>query len=527
MAITIRLCLALLVQLLALQCSAITLDYENTIDTDLLVWSSGLDQPIWADKSAKQGGHLHLTTPSPVNHWRRFGPETPTVISETLSKLQIPLLARHPNTDALIPMLISEWAIDEAEQKITLRIDPSSRWSDGIPVTTSDVIYTLLFLTSGGHDTEYQRNYINQILKSITVHNPSEFTLHFYQWNNSVFDFLCDFRPLASHFYQSSDAWPYDFDWMIEPVTGPYEINSDPSPDEISFYRTPNWWGDKQKFLAYRFNPKQVTLTVQSAKTPAKFSIGSVDVINTTSDANWKSEWLRKLTLTKHINRLQFAHQGERPFAALVFNSSKYSTEQQSQIIARLPIAEALTFTSEMHALSNNLIAQEPAEPVDIDVLYTDPTDGSWLAELVLKSIKYNVRLHPIWVNQRELKFRLKTNDFDIALLKTSAKDDASTRFQSLLDLYQQPGPSWLIYDIPIKRYAYWQWLKLPATIGTRISSDIFDPFDPVTGGLFWIDRKLRADTLSQSDNEKIEERPPVIHDLHLSSDKEELNNKE
>ena len=180
-----------------------------------------------------------------------------------------------------------------------------------------------------------------------------------------------------------------------------------------------------------------------------------------------------------------------------------------------------------MHALINNLIAQEPAEPVDIDVLYTDPADGSWLAELVLKSIKYNVRLHPIWVNQRELKFRLKTNDFDIALLKTSAKDDASTRFQSLLDLYQQPGPSWLIYDIPIKRYAYWQWLKLPATIGTRISSDIFDPFDPVTGGLFWIDRKLRADTLSQSDNEKIEERPPVIHDLHLSSDKEELNNKE
>ena len=55
MAITIRLCLALLVQLLALQCSAITLDYENTIDTDSLVWSSGLDQPIWADKSAKQG----------------------------------------------------------------------------------------------------------------------------------------------------------------------------------------------------------------------------------------------------------------------------------------------------------------------------------------------------------------------------------------------------------------------------------------------------------------------------------------
>ncbi len=527
MAITIRLCLALIIQFMALHSRAITLDYENTIDTNKLVWHNGLDQPIWSDENAKQGGHLYLTTPAPINHWRRFGPETPSIISETLTKLHVPLLARHPNTDVLIPMLISEWAIDELQHQITLRIDSSSLWSDGVPVTTSDIIYTLLFLTSDGHDTEYQRNYINQTLKSITVHNPNEFTLRFYQWNDTTLDFLCDFRPLASHFYQTNDAWPYDFDWLIEPVTGAYQINSDPNKDELLFYRTPNWWGDKQKYLANRFNPKQVTLTLQSVKTPINFSTGSIDVINTTSDANWNSEWLRSLTLTKHINRLQFAHQGERPFAALVFNSSQYSPEQKNQILAHLPIAEALTAASETRALIHKLDTPAAINITQISILYTDPADESWLAELALKSNKYNIRLHPTRVNSRELIFHLKANDFDIALVKISATDNAQSEFQTLLNSYQQSGTTRLIYDIPIKRYAYWHWLKLPQAIGTKVSANIFDPFDPVTGGLFWIDRKLKADTLSQSENKNIKESAPVIHGLYLPSDEEKLNNKE
>ena len=51
-------------------------------------------------------------------------------------------------------------------------------------------------------------------------------------------------------------------------------------------------------------------------------------------------------------------------------------------------------------------------------------------------------------------------------------------------------------FMIPYTREAYWRWWRLPTPLGTRQTNDIFDPFNSVTGGLFWYDQKRHDETL-------------------------------
>ena len=50
-------------------------------------------------------------------------------------------------------------------------------------------------------------------------------------------------------------------------------------------------------------------------------------------------------------------------------------------------------------------------------------------------------------------------------------------------------------FMVPYIREAYWRWWKLPDTPGTKVSGDLFEPFDISTGGLFWYDKKLYNET--------------------------------
>ncbi len=51
-------------------------------------------------------------------------------------------------------------------------------------------------------------------------------------------------------------------------------------------------------------------------------------------------------------------------------------------------------------------------------------------------------------------------------------------------------------FMVPYVRIAYWRWMSLPDSHGTRMSDDLFAPFSSTTGGLFWIDPVKRQETL-------------------------------
>ena len=50
-------------------------------------------------------------------------------------------------------------------------------------------------------------------------------------------------------------------------------------------------------------------------------------------------------------------------------------------------------------------------------------------------------------------------------------------------------------FMVPYVRMAYWRWWRLPNPPGTKNSDSLFDPFGSTTGGLFWYDKDLKAET--------------------------------
>lgn len=50
-------------------------------------------------------------------------------------------------------------------------------------------------------------------------------------------------------------------------------------------------------------------------------------------------------------------------------------------------------------------------------------------------------------------------------------------------------------FMVPYTRHGYWRWWKFPKVAGTKNSTDLFDPFSSMTGGLFWFDGKTYDET--------------------------------
>ncbi|MGD2006141.1 MAG: ABC transporter substrate-binding protein, partial [Pseudomonadales bacterium] len=59
-------------------------------------------------------------------------------------------------------------------------------------------------------------------------------------------------------------------------------------------------------------------------------------------------------------------------------------------------------------------------------------------------------------------------------------------------------------YQVPYTRLGYWRWMQLPEdNYVTKTGGGLFDLFDPVAGGLFWIDRDLKKATEEAMDDEQ------------------------
>ena len=72
-------------------------------------------------------------------------------------------------------------------------------------------------------------------------------------------------------------------------------------------------------------------------------------------------------------------------------------------------------------------------------------------------------------------------------------KIDLSKQIQRMLHERGALIPS---YQVPYTRLGYWRWMQLPKdNYVTKTGGGLFDLFDPVAGGLFWIDRDLKKAT--------------------------------
>ncbi|MCD8524138.1 MAG: ABC transporter substrate-binding protein [Saccharospirillaceae bacterium] len=526
-----------------------------------VVWQSNDQSPVWSDDRAQSAGILRQALLQFPPNIRRTGPETPHSLSATLDKLHLPLVARHPHDSQWIPMLASRWLLNEASDRLYFELDADARWSDGIAVSTDDLRFTLQFLTNPETGANWQAEQLQRLIKQVEIFDQQRFAFVLQApATTTAISELASLRLFAAHIYRNARGWPKSFDWYPEPTTGPYYLAQINHNAHIVLRKTSDWWGLDKTYFKHRFNVRRVILRIPDNNEQAidLLERGELDTIPLNNPENWSSERITRLSQNKRIDRIQHYHQATLPFNGLLLNADNpllLQRSQRSAVLAAINPERAISavdgavkhlplFNKTDNSEPTNWSSEHSVLPSTLRLIYSNNQDQTILHQLQQNAATAGLDLQLKKVSPQVLNHALATADYDLAWISISTTLNAEG-FNSLFQdnkghvfiagkkirqfLAEADGnheqrasltEQFLLnesifrygYGFPYSRSANWQWIKLPDSTGTRISNDLFDPFDPVTGGLFWIHRKDRADILAQPERAKSSNNQPKIN---------------
>ena len=177
---------------------------------------------------------------------------------------------------------------DDARTFVTFTLNPAAHFSDGVPVTAEDVIFSWQLLRDHGrpnHRTYYAKVEKAEIVDSHTVR------FDFPHANDRELPLILGLMPvLAKH---AVDPDTFEKSTVAKPVgTGPYVVSQVDTGKSVTFKRDPNYWGrdlpinrglwnfDELRFDFYRdenayFEAFKAGLyDVRSETDPARWQIG-------------------------------------------------------------------------------------------------------------------------------------------------------------------------------------------------------------------------------------------------------------
>jgi microcin C transport system substrate-binding protein len=228
-----------------------------------LVWETNNDEPVYAAMDAKKGGIYRTFLLSFPLTLRRVGPDANSGIREVINANQMSLTDIHPNTDRVIPQLALEWAYDPDGVTVYYKLDQKARWSDGAEVTADDFVFTLEFMRSKSIVDPWYNNYYSTEIIAVKKYDkyiisvtgrtkkPKD-ELHYYY----------GLSPTPKHFHKLDAAWVKDFNWKIEPNTGPYQIVKVDKGKSVTVERKKDWWAQDYRYNKGRFNVDRVVYRV-------------------------------------------------------------------------------------------------------------------------------------------------------------------------------------------------------------------------------------------------------------------------
>jgi len=148
----------------------------------------------------------------------------------------------------LEPFLAESYELSEDGRQITFRLREGVHFSDGVPITADDVIFTYETIINPGVDAAHLAGYYRDVERVEKLDDRTvRFVLKQPYWKSLEFMGLQDVGVLPRHVYRFED--PSQFNKMrSEPVgSGPYVFEKWDVGREIVLRRNENYWGRKPR----------------------------------------------------------------------------------------------------------------------------------------------------------------------------------------------------------------------------------------------------------------------------------------
>lgn len=319
-----------------------------------LVWKTNQEDPVFASPEATRGGRFRTFIDSFPLTLRLVGPDSNGSFAGFMRANNLALTDIHPNTLNPIPQLASHWAFRGDGKTVFYKLDPTARWSDGKPVTAADYIYTLKFMRSSFIVAPWYNNYYTEMIVDVAAYDdytigiegsiakPEEDQLYEY-----------GLSPTPAHFHQLDENWVRDYNWKIEPVTGPYSICEIRKGKYIEFCRQQDWWGDDKRYFRNRYNVDQVRVKVIRDLNIAYqyFAKGELDTFPLVMPQLWYRKAQGRLYDLGYVGRVKFYNDRPQPSLGMYLNMDDPLLADRN---VRLGIAHAMNIDKVIRTVLRN-----------------------------------------------------------------------------------------------------------------------------------------------------------------------------
>ena len=249
-----------------------------------LVWENGADLPELGSPDAKKGGTWNKGLTDFPRTFRWFGPDANGSFRWYLTDLSVNFAHRHPSVDeGYFPGVAKEWAFDPENATVYVRLNENARWSDGVPVTSSDAMFNFYLKQTEFNQAPWYQNHFTEQYQSITVYDEHTFSITVAQKKPDYFQYVLELGPEPQHFFKGyQDDFTQYYQWKIRPTTGAYVIDPDSvvKGQGLNLVRQKDWWAKDLKFWRHRYNFD--TIALQVVRDPEKafemFLTGDLEV---------------------------------------------------------------------------------------------------------------------------------------------------------------------------------------------------------------------------------------------------------
>jgi peptide/nickel transport system substrate-binding protein len=234
---------------------------------------------------------------------------------------------------------------DEARDFVTFGLDPAARFSDGVPVTAADVVFSWQLLRDHGmpnHRTYYSKVKRADILDQRTVRfdlagsNDRELPLIL-----GVMAILPKHAVDAAHFEQTS---------LQKPIgSGPYVVANVDVGKSVTFKRDPNYWGRALPINRgmYNFDEVRVDYYRDANAYFEAFKAGLYDVRSEEDPTRWQTGYDFPAVRDGRIVKETFADGLPKPAFDFVFNTRR-------PIFADIRMRQALALLFDFEWINRN-----------------------------------------------------------------------------------------------------------------------------------------------------------------------------
>ena len=298
-------------------------DYPATPIPDGLVWETNNVDPIFSSPNAKKGGTYRESMQGYPLTLRSVGPDANGAFANYVHAFQMGLIDIHPNTDNPIPALATHWAFDEDGKTVYYKLDPDANWSDGMPVTANDFLYTLEFMRSEYIVAPFYNNQFTKEITDIRKHADDIVSVTYVAARpNTDLLYYTNVAPVPRHFHNLDESWVVDYNWLIEPNTGPYYISEVNKGKTIEYSRNENWWARDKLFYKNRFNVDKIQLSViRELQTSFNhFLKGDLDTYWMVWPDYWHDKAKGQLYDDGYIHKIQFYNLMPQSIQGLLLN---------------------------------------------------------------------------------------------------------------------------------------------------------------------------------------------------------------